>query len=276
MPKKTFLKLTAVSLLFLTASSHAGGFAWPPASKMDFSKAERDAAATDPGFYTLNPGSVKMVPDSCALEKDLEYPDPSKTGLAEGLVLIDRIINIASKVWDIIQQNAPVVSIDTKYASAVPQGIEAWNQLSGWSKPHSCAYSFNATNLFGVRTVDVTYKVIYTSGGNYQGKGRYLTGVTVVPTNVNVKWGYRFSFAAQVPDSTIVNAGSAEDPVAALQLKLGWKISTAFQSTEGVSVYYIRGDGSSEEIASPFPTTKMIVDADSAEPLLTDQTVIFR
>ncbi|HBB66878.1 MAG: hypothetical protein A2X28_10230 [Elusimicrobia bacterium GWA2_56_46] len=244
--------------------------------KADFRASEKLSAQRDPKAYTIDPASVRITRLAAAEEKDLSYLAPVVSDVGGSLVVIDQIINIASKVWNIIQQNAPVVNINTQYAAAVPQGITSWNQLSEWKKPKSYIYGFRAKNLYGMSVVDVKYKVIFTPGGKYQGKGRYLTGVTVVPTKVNVSWGYRFSLAAQVPDSTVINEGSGEDPLASLQLKTAWRISTAIKSFDGASVYYIRGDGGFEEIANPFSVKEVkMEDVESAAPLLLDPAGVF-
>jgi len=244
--------------------------------KADFRASEKLSARRDPKAYTIDPASIRITRLEAVEEKDLSYLGPVVSEVGGALVIIDQIINIASKVWNIIQQNAPVVNIDTQYAAAVPQGITAWNQLSEWKKPKSYIYGFRAKNLYGASTVDVKYKVIFTPDGKYKGKGRYLTGVTVVPTVVNVSWGYRFSLTAQVPDSTIINEGTDEDPIASLQLKIAWRISSAIKSTDGASVYYIRGDGGFEEIANPFARKEVkMEDVKSAVPLLLDPAGVF-
>jgi hypothetical protein len=131
-------------------------------------------------------------------------------------------------------------------------GINSAYQLSNWSKPKTYIYSFYAENIYGIKTVDVEYKVTFVYGGNYNGKGKFLTAVSVIPTRVDVAWGYTFNMHCYVPDSTIVNVGDSENPVAALQLKLSWEISTFLKSSKGTSIYYVQGDGYFNEIASPF------------------------
>jgi len=240
-----------------------------------FKISEVEDARTDPDYHTINPASIKITRVEVAEEKDFSYLGPVKAE-KDPLVVIDQIINIFTKVWTIIQQNAPVVNIDTKYAAAMPQGITGWNQLAEWKKPKTYLYSFYAENIYGVKTIDVTYKMMYTSGGRYKGKGLYLTGVTVVPTNVDVAWGYRFSLAAAVADSTIANVGTELDPVASMQMKLAWKISTALKDSNGTSVYYIQGDGYYEEIASPWAKEAVKVeDIKSAAPLMLDPSKVF-
>jgi len=192
--------------------------------------------------------------------------EKKKTGEGQR-VSIDHIINIATKIWKIVSNNAPETNIDTKYAVAYPQGVTAATQLTHWAAPKSYVYGFYAENLLGMRIVDVEYKVIYTYGGAYKGAGKYLTAVTVTPTKVNVGWGYNFSMNASVPDSAITNVGDSKKPVAAMQLKLFWKIATVLKESDSASVYYIQGDGYFQEIANPFGKVLKAEEINSAKPL---------
>ena len=254
MSTKIFKALIAAALFFAITPVYAQDGNGDPLKDItfNFDNYEIQTYFRYPDYYTINPASIKVTMQEVTEETDLSYLPNLKAVDENPLVIIDQIINIANKIWQIIKLNEPVSTIDVKYASAVPAGITAWNQLSEWKKPKTYVYGFYAENVYGVTMVDVKYKVIYTYGGKYKGKGYYLTGVTITPTTVDVGWGYRFSLGASVPDSTITNIGTSENPVAALQLKLTWKISTVMKDSTGTSVYYIQGDGYFEEIASPF------------------------
>lgn len=165
---------------------------------------------------------------------------------------IDKIVNLAQKIWEIIEKNQPVVDISVNYANAVPYGIQHWTQLQGWSKPKTQKYSFVVKNMYGMEVVKVVYQVHATYGGNYQGKGKFLTGVTIEPISVKTLLGYSVSLKAEVPDSTITNVGTHEDPIAAMQVKLKWVIHTKFKDLQQQVIYYVDGTGKIKEIASPF------------------------
>ena len=165
---------------------------------------------------------------------------------------LDRIINIAEKIWGIIEKNQPVVDINVKYANAVPYGIQHWTQLQGWSKPKTKTYSFVAKNLYGISVVKVVYQLQFRHSGNYQGKGKFLTGVTIEPVSVETLWGYKVSLVAEVPDSSIANVGTHEDPIASMQVQLRWTIHTPIKDVQQRVVYYVQGDGKFWEVASPF------------------------
>ncbi len=224
-----------------------------------FTSDEKKISLEYPDYFTIDENSIKITLKEVKDEDSSIYQPTSiiasqspQKDIQGSLVTIEKIVNIASKIWDIIKDNAPVSNIDTKYATALPQGVTSPRQLTGWSKPRVYIFGFYAENLYGVKAVDVEYRVVYTFGGSYNGKGKYLTGVSVVPTKVDVLWGYRFDMQSYVPDSTVVNVGTSQKPIAALQLKLTWNISTSIKDSKGTAVYYIQGDGYFNEIASPF------------------------
>ncbi len=240
----------------------------PPA----FSDLERDLSHTSPGYFTVNPKSVSVKLLSVTDAPDMTYvrlkEEPPKD-LNGVLVTVDSIVNVASKLWQIVHDNAAVPNIESKYATAYPQGVTSASQLTQWSRPKVYSYGFYAENLYGGVMIDCSYKVAFTYDGSYKGKGKFLTGVAVIPTVAQVAWGYNFSMTAAVPDSTITNVGTEADPVAALQLKLTWKMSTVLKEFDGTSVYYVQGDGYYKEIATPWKgEPKTIGSVKAALPLL--------
>lgn len=241
----------------------------------NFTQTERQIAKEDPAYYTIDPSSIRVTLKESRDEdvSPVKLVEPSPKSLDDVLVSVDKIINIASKIWKVIQDNAPVVNIDSKYATAYPAGVTAANQLSGWTRPRSYVYGFYAKNLYGYKAIDVEYKITYTFGGSYKGNGRYLTAVAMVPTKTDVAWGYRLSMNASVPNSTVVNVGTEDAPVAALQLKLLWKMSTVLKESDGTSIYYVQGDGYFEEIARPWKAAPKLENMGSAARLLDTENV---
>lgn len=169
---------------------------------------------------------------------------------------MDKIVNLVEKIFAIIEKNQPVVNITTNYANAVPFGTSHWTQLQGWSKPTTKKYAFSMKNAYGAEVVKVAYQVHYTANGNFQGKGKFLTGVTVEPISVTTAWGYKVTLVSEVPDSTIANVGTHEDPVAAMQVQLRWSVHTAVKDISSKAIYYVQGDGLMEELGTPFKNAR--------------------
>ena len=234
-----------------------------------FTKAELAAAQADPMRYTLDPESITVELVSVSA--------PAPVGQERGVIgSIVTIINIANKIWGIIKENAPVAEVETKYAAAVPEGASSPNQLCEWKGPSTYEYKLRAKNMYGAETVSVTYKVVFSYGGKFDNKGAYLTGVTIVPGAMNVSWGYKLSMSAFVPDTSITNLGTYEDPLAAMQLKLSTKIASVLKEWDGNSVYLVKGSGEMKEIVSPFPAPLKVSDTAAGKPLFDPARVFAR
>ena len=138
------------------------------------------------------------------------------------------------------------------YANAVPFGTSHWTQLQGWSKPSTKKYAFSMKNLYGGEVVKVIYQVHWTHSGNFNGVGKFLTGVTVEPLSVTAAWGYNVDLTAEVPDSTVANVGTSANPIASMQVQLKWKVHTIVKDIQQKAIYYVQGDGFMQQIATPF------------------------
>ncbi len=240
-------------LLALILGMNAATAAAQTSGPVVFTPNEVLAAENDPKRFTIDPKSVRFVKLGAAVSIDQVLPGiPTPPGPApqDPLVFLDRIINLANKIWAIIEKNKPVVDITTTYANAHPEGITHWSQLGEWKPPVGTIYAFHAKNGYGTKVIDVRYQVIRTIGGKYKGKGRYLNGVSVQPLRVDVAWGYKFKMGAKVP--SVANVGTTEDPIASMILNLSWAIDTVIKHSEGTSVYYLQGDGVYREIGGPF------------------------
>ncbi|NQW46044.1 MAG: hypothetical protein HQ462_11660, partial [Deltaproteobacteria bacterium] len=86
------------------------------------------------------------------------------------------------------------------------------------------------------------YSLVHRFGGTYDGRGKYLENVTVIPTNVEVLWGYTLSY--DVEKVSVVNSGTRENPIASILLGTNFKVSTVIKSSESHSLYEFRGDRS--------------------------------
>lgn len=213
------------------------------------------ADLTDPKYFTADENSITIeeVTDG-VIQPPADYlmPPASAKDITGTIGTIDSIVNLVDKIWTLIEKNQPVVSVTTHYANAVPYGMTHWSQLQGWSRPAVKKYAFAMKNGFGSEVVKVTYQVHYTHSGNLAGKGKFLTGVTIEPINITTAWGYKVTLVSEVPDSTIANVGTSADPVASMQVQLRWTVHTAVKDITSKAIYYVQGDGTLQEIGTPF------------------------
>ncbi|MCG2726913.1 MAG: hypothetical protein L6420_11805 [Elusimicrobia bacterium] len=197
------------------------------------------------GTTPLNTGNIPVInPHGINPSVNPQQPETMNT--------IDKIMNLMEKAFGIIEKNKPVVNTNISYVNAVPYGTSHWTQLQGWSKLNTKKYAFSMKNIYGGEVVKVIYQVHWTYGGNLAGKGKFLTGVTVEPISITVGWGYTVDLIAEVPDSTVANVGTSEDPIASMQVQLNWRVSTKTKVVNEKAIYYVQGDGFMQELASAF------------------------
>ncbi len=165
----------------------------------------------------------------------------------EGLVSIDQVINIGQKVWEIVKANQPVVNVSSKFANALPSGLASSAELTGFSDIESNSVRLWGTNLYGITVYDITLTAIHQYGGQYQGKGRYLETVAIIPSDIYVVWGYRVDYT--VESVTTTNGGTAENPIAKIALSAKFKASTVLTKIEKNTVYQFRGDSAEVKTA---------------------------
>ena len=134
-----------------------------------------------------------------------------------------------------------MVEFKKRRGHALPKGVTCWADLQGWQPPVVKRYEFSADNARQRRLFQFKYRVVYMYGGSYQGKGRYLTGITVIPEPVKVGWGRGLDVRVQIP--TVVNVSrDKNNPIAGAMLEIGWKYQSTFKAQMGTDMYFIRGD----------------------------------
>lgn len=235
------ISVTALIVLGAFFSSTLAGAAAPEAVRTQWT------AMAD--YYTIASVTVEEIQEEPGLEWTANWPfmdelfdtPPGGGGLDESLIVLDQIINFGKKIWAIVEANKPVVNYKTDRADAMPAGIQTWQNLETWNAPQAKVYRATYKNLFGMTVVDFAFRVLFTSGGSYKGKGQYLTHVTIVPANLNVAWGYNFDAQATIP--SVVNNGTQAEPVAGMELLMNWTVKTVMKHHQSTMSFFVRGDG---------------------------------
>lgn len=154
---------------------------------------------------------------------------------------LDQIINIGKKIWNIVVAGKPVMNYKTDIATAMPQGVKCWLDLSNWQAPISKTYSYTAKNAFGMDVVKFNYRVIFVYGGGVNGQGQYIGYATTQPVDMVVQWGFKLNAVGSVP--TVFNTGSKNDPVGGMQMNMNYRIESPMTTIEQSQAYFISGKG---------------------------------
>ncbi|MBU6374562.1 MAG: hypothetical protein KGQ59_01070 [Bdellovibrionales bacterium] len=166
----------------------------------------------------------------------------SEESFGEALIVLDRLIVVGEKIWKIVEAGRPVASFSTQRVNVLPYGVSKWQELSGWQTPKSRRFERKIKNKYGADVVTFRYRMVYTYGGNVNGQGAYLMGVSVYPEIIDVAWGWTFDASAAI--AAVSNAGTREDPIAAAELLISSRVKTTLTHLENSESYYLRGDGS--------------------------------
>ena len=173
----------------------------------------------------------------------------SVTGAVGVIMITKELIALGEEIYEIIDAGKPVADINSTPVSVLPknnkgEAIAAYD-LTNWKVPKAKKYKVVTTNYLGMRPASFEFMLIYTYGGDYQGKGKYISSAQIKPTAVNLKWGYDLNVNFSV--QSITNQGSTEDPIAGAVLELSYKISNVLQEVQNSKTFYINGLGLTKE-----------------------------
>lgn len=143
--------------------------------------------------------------------------------------------------WRFIEGNKPVANVRKNSVSFMPKNTDSWAKLSGWADPRVRAYTFSIKNPYGVETVRYDYAISFSHSGNLDGKGKYLSNLTVLNQLVNVVWLWNFDADFAVTDA--VNVGTIENPIPAVQADITFKVKTIVNIREVTQSFWVAGDG---------------------------------
>lgn len=156
-------------------------------------------------------------------------------------ILVDKIINIGTKVWTVLEKGQPVANFNQQRATAVPQNIRSWQQLEGWNSPQAKYYQILYKNVYGFEVAKLVYKIIYLTGGTYKGTGKYIGFVSVEPQEF--KTAYLYTFNVQAAVESVFNKGTSTHPLAGMIINIKWTVSTLFMKETQSYSYHIDGQG---------------------------------
>jgi hypothetical protein len=168
------------------------------------------------------------------------------TDLLGDLGDVKKWVTLGQKIWEVIRNNQPVVNVKTQTVSVLPLSKPNWTEMETWKGPQAKSYTVAAKNLYGMTVISHTYTVAFHYGGSLAGRGKFLANATIIPTNVNVSWG--FTLNSNVNVGQPLNTGTALDPVPGIDLGLEWSMSSMLKKSQGTDQFYVRGDGTSSHV----------------------------
>jgi hypothetical protein len=154
---------------------------------------------------------------------------------------IEAWITLGDKAWQVVMANKPVSNVTTKRVSVLPQSQQDWTGMDSWQGPAHKTYVVEAKNLYGISVVSHVYTLAFNYGGKINGKGQFLANATIIPSNVQVAWGYTLNSGVDVGET--LNMGAKDSPTPGVDLQLSWTVDTFLKHIEARDDFFVRGDG---------------------------------
>jgi hypothetical protein len=148
---------------------------------------------------------------------------------------------IGEKIYQVVEKGQPVLNIDTQTWSVLPKNVSEAAKLTEWKEPVRIAYRLSAKNLYGIEVIKVCYIVQFVPGGKYEGKGAYLSHISVIPSTIDVAWGYTLNIKAEAREA--LNAGTTENPIAAFSTDVKVEVKTLLKTSINTLTTYMTGNG---------------------------------
>jgi len=204
------------------------------------------ASNVDP-YFEISEVSVKEV-ESTSVE--LIETANDKNEIKDIIAIIDDLVALGKKVWPLIEANKPVINTDmSKQFSVIPhiegQSVEFY-EMENWSFPKAKSYRVEYKNGYGMVVVGFTYTVQFQYGGQYNGVGRYLSGIRVAASAVEVMWGYNFNAKSEMLN--IANLGSRDFPVSGATVQISYVVKNVLKEMRNKQSFYVSGRGEIAEL----------------------------
>jgi len=159
-----------------------------------------------------------QYPEYRVQEQNFENLAQVGAALTAADVIVDKVINIGTKIWNVLERGRATYNYQNQQANALPQGARRWNQLQNWRQPASRVFSVTGKNVFGYEILRFDYRVILLAGGDVGGVGRYIGYATVHPMEVNIPYLTNFDVGVRV--DSVYNTGTARNPVAGMVMNI--------------------------------------------------------
>lgn len=176
-------------------------------------------------------------------DEDKEKPDQVQR--AGAIIKVSRdLVALGEEIYRLVVKGKPTNKTSYAPISVVPKiNGEAVDILDteGWSVPVKRTFRVGYKNLYGIEVVVFQFSVLYSYNGSYNGAGKYLTSVQVVPESVRTLFG--FDFTATMKLGGIQNQGTKANPVAGVTILVEHTVGSVMNAINKVNSFFITGRG---------------------------------
>ncbi|MES2527717.1 MAG: hypothetical protein V4598_11545 [Bdellovibrionota bacterium] len=170
------------------------------------------------------------------------------------------VVALGEAIYALVEKGRPKVTTEYAPIDIVPRdpsNTEAdpakkyavsMFDMEGFSLPQEKLITAKIKTPTGGTAVEFKYKVIYSYGGSYNGVGKYLAGINIIPASVKVSHGWTLNSTMKL--TGMLNHGTRVDPIVGAMITVKYSISSMTQAFERNDTIYISGDGSMKAMIS--------------------------
>lgn len=244
MKKKIVLSLmiTLFATTTMTQAANVRYLSFEQTAKTMNKDVEAAATAEDP-YFIISSVTATEIGES---EVNQKFDLPAMTkDLGSIIAAANQLIAFGTKVWEIIKKGKPVVNVDMgKPISILPKSDDpnvAFLQMENWSAPKAKRYRVEYKNMLGMSVIAFDYTVQFQYNGQYDGTGKYVTGLQVTASNVAVSWGFQFDASSEL--MSISNRGRLDNPIAAGTVQINYHASSVLRDISSAETFHVTGTG---------------------------------
>ncbi len=206
---------------------------------------------------TISNGGITGMGGTTFPTPDFPIPSGSTTDRTEQAGKIIQaardIVALGEEIYTLVQKGKPHNVTEYAPISIVPKDpiskevIDPFD-LEGFSMPVQRSFVATVKNGAGAEVVKFNYKVLYSYGGSYNGTGKYLTGVIIVPGSIKTTYGWDFSSTMKL--SGIMNHGTRVSPIAGVMITVKYQMNSFRTAFERNDTIHITGAGQVQNFIS--------------------------
>jgi hypothetical protein len=156
------------------------------------------------------------------------------------------LVALGEAFYELVKKGRPSNVTEFAPISVVPRDPQTKEyvdpfDLEGFSMPVERSFIAKVKNGSGSEVVNFNYKVIYSYGGSFDGKGKYLTNVMVVPGAVRTSYGWDFN--AKMTLSGVMNHGTRANPIAGAMVNIKYQMNSWSAAFERNDTIHVTGAG---------------------------------
>jgi hypothetical protein len=166
----------------------------------------------------------------------------SLVGVGEVIAIGKELVALGESIYTLVQKGKPNITTDFSPINVVPKDATTRQpvdpmDLEGSSDPVRRQYVMTVKNVLGHTLVSFKYKLIFSYGATYDGRGRYVQNAMIIPVDIWVIYGWDVNASMKLLG--ITNKGTRENPVASAHMAIRFNarsVLTNIDSTDEISV----------------------------------------